>query len=418
MVVAMKNPGLDRLLWGRGISALGDGLWFTTWAVYFTQVRGLSGATVGLAMALAGAAGLGAAVPLGVLADRRGPRGVLVAVTAVRAVAMAGYLAGGGVAPFLLTTVVFVALSNGGNAVRTALVAALVEDTAGRVRALARQRVVQHVGYAIGAGLGALVLAADRPWAFQAAVVANVVTFAVLTALTATVAVPAAPTVVARRPSVRHVLGDLPYVAVVGATALLSLCWAMLSTGLPLWISGHTSLPAALSGAVVVISSIGIAALQVPATRLARTPRAAARTAVWAGVVLAGGCVLLSTTAGGSGGPAVAVVVVAALLHLAGELGYVSASWGLSVALMREESRGAYQGMAESATAAVQIFGPAVFSLALDTWQATGWLLVGAIFLGAGAPVPALTRWAVRTRPVGTGATAGTSRAAGPRSGD
>jgi hypothetical protein len=29
---------------------------------------------------------------------------------------------------------------------------------------------------------------------------------------------------------------------------------------------------------------------------------------------------------------------------------------------------------------------------------APGWLLVGLVFLAAAAPVPALTRWAVRTR--------------------
>jgi MFS family permease len=58
-------------------------MWFTTWAVYFTQERAIAPGTVGLGMAVAAAAGLAAAVPVGVLADRRGPRGVLVAVTVV-----------------------------------------------------------------------------------------------------------------------------------------------------------------------------------------------------------------------------------------------------------------------------------------------------------------------------------------------
>jgi hypothetical protein len=256
---------------------------------------------------------------------------------------------------------------------------------------------VQHVGYAAGAGLGALVLAADRPATYLLAIAGNAISFAVLAALTATVPVPPVARAASAPASTRRVLRDLPYAAVVGTTALLSLCWAMLSTGLPLWISGHTSLPLALSGTVVVISSLGITALQVPVTRLARTPPAAARTTAWAGVALAASCLLLFTTAGGSGGLMIAVVIAAAFLHLAGELGYVSASWGLSVALMREEARGAYQGMAESATAAVQIVGPALFTLALG-WNRAGWLLIGVVFLAAGAPVPALTRWAVRTR--------------------
>ena len=397
MVFVMER-GLGRLLWGRGISALGDGLWFTTWAVYFTQERGIAPATVGLGMAVAAAAGLAAAVPVGVLADRRGPRGVLVAVTVVRAAAMAAYLHGGGSTAFLITTVAFVALANGATAVRTALVAALVTDDARRIRALAQQRVVQHIGYAAGAGLGALVLADGRSGAYQLAIAVNAVGFLVLAALTATVPAPPPTATPPARPPVRQVLRDLPYAAVVGATAVLSLCWAMLSTGLPLWITGHTGLPAALSGAVVVLSSAGIALLQVPATRLARTPAAAARTAVGAGVALAGACALLATTAGRSGALGVAVVLAAALLHLAGELGYVSAGWGLSVSLMREDARGAYQGMAEAATAAVQIAGPAFFTLAVGSGHPLGWLLAGAVFLAAAAPVPALTRWAERTR--------------------
>jgi MFS family permease len=384
-------------MWGRGVSALGDGLWFTIWAVYFTHVRGLSAAAVGAVLAVGAACGMAAAVPLGALADRRGPRPVLVAVTAVRALAMAAYLVGGGPWWFLAVTVLFVTPANGGSAARTALVAALVRDHAARMRALARQRVAQHVGYAAGAGLGALVLAADRPPVYQLAIAGNVVTFVVLVALTASVPAPPAA-VTADRPPARRVLRDLPYVSVMGATAVLSLCWAMLSTGLPLWIAGHTELPLALSGVVVVISSVGIAALQVPATRLARTPSSAARTAVRAGAALAASCALLAATAGTARDWAAGLVIVAALLHLAGELGFVSAGWGLSVGLMPEDARGAYQGLTESTTAAVQIVGPGFFALALGAGPA-GWLLAAALFVAAAAPVPALTRWAMRTRP-------------------
>jgi hypothetical protein len=389
---AAVRIGLRRLLWGRGIAALGDGLWFTIWAVYFTRILGLSGALVGIGLAAGGAAGLAAAVPLGALADRCSPRRLLVAVTVVRAAAMAGYLLVHGPAPFLAVTVAFAALANGGNAVRTALVAGLVEDNAGRLRTLARQRVAQHVGYALGAGLGAAVLAADRPAAYQLAIAGNAASFLALAALTATLPAPPAR---ARRSASRLALADRPYLAVVGATAVLSLCWAMLSTGLPIWISRSTSLPLSLSAAVVVISSVGIAAFQVPVTGLVRTTADAARTAVRAGLALAASCVLLAgttTVAAGAGGVAVALVLAAALLHVAGELGYVAASWGLSVTLMREQARGAYQGVLEAATATVQIAGPAVFTFALGSFGAAGWLLVGAVFVAAASPVPTLAR--------------------------
>jgi MFS family permease len=400
---APARTGLRRLLWGRGVSAVGDGLWFTIWALYFTRVLGLAPATVGLGMAAAGAVGLGVAVPVGALADRLDPRRPLVVLVLVRAAVMAAYLLVGAVPAvlvvpvFLAVTVVFVALADGGSAVRTVLVVALVAEPAARVRALAGQRVAQHVGYAAGAGLGALVLAVDDPAAYRVAVIANAVTFLVLAVLVPPVPArpdrPAAP-----RQGLRAVLRDRPYCALVGVTAALSLCWAMLSTGLPLWLAGHTRLPVALSGAVVVLSSVGIALLQVPAGRLARTPRQAARTATASGVVLAAACLLLAGTAGGTGAVAAAAVVAAGVLHLAGEVGYVAAAWALSLGYMPEEDRGAYQGAAQAATATTQMVGPGLFTLALDGLGAGGWLLVAAVFLAAGATVPPAARWAARTR--------------------
>lgn len=391
------GAGLHRLLWGQGVSALGDGLWFTIWALYFIRVLRMTPATVAVAMALAGALGLAAAVPLGALADHRDPLAVLVALTMVRAAAMGGYLLVHTAPAFLAVTAVFGALANGSTAIRTALVAGLVRDNQERVRALAQQRVAQHVGYAIGAGLGAGVLAVDRPAAYRVAIAGNAMSFVVLAALTATVTSrrQSAPPV---RHSVRVVLRDRPYCSVVAVTAVLSLCWAMISTGLPLWISESTQLPLSLSGVVVVISSVGIAALQVPTTRIARTPRQASRTATWAGGALAGSCLLLASTASRGGALAAGIVIGAALLHLTGELGYVAASWTLSVTFMREDARGAYQGVAAAATATVQMLAPGLFTLTLTTFGGRGWLLVAALFLLAGGVVPSASRWASRTR--------------------
>ncbi|MDS0140404.1 MULTISPECIES: MFS transporter [unclassified Amycolatopsis] len=383
------------LLWGRGVSALGDGLWFTIWALYLTRIAGLPPVTVGAGLAVASAVGMAAAVPLGAFADRAGARPVLVVLTLVRAAAMAGYLAVDGTWSFLAVTVPFTALATGGTAVRTALVTALVTEPAERVRVLAQQRVAQHVGYAAGAGLGALVLTADARWAYTLAIAGNAVSFLVLAGATLLVPAPARTPV---RTSTRAVLTDRPYLCVTAATAVLSLCWAMLSAGLPLWLSGRTHLPLGLGGVVVVLSSVGIAVFQVPFARFARTTGQAARTAVVSGVVLAVSCVLLATTSGGSGAAAIAVVGLAAVLHVVGELAYVAANWGLSVRLMREDAKGAYQGATEAATATVQMVGPGVFTLAVGGLGGPGWLLVAVVFLAAVAPVPALTRWAVRTR--------------------
>ncbi len=393
MVTVVK---LGPLLWGRGISALGDGLWFTLWAIYFTRVVGLPATSVGLGMAVAAGVGLVATVPVSALADRTDPRVVLVVLALVEAGAMACYLLVDGFWSFLAVTTVFVGLTNAGNAVRAALVAGLAEGTTARLNALGKLRVAQHIGDAGGAGLGALVLTADRSEVYTAAIIGNAATFVVLAVLTAFV--PRLPAPPARRTRVRVALRDRAYLAVMAATAVLSLCWAMLSTGLPVWLSSHTDLPLGLAGVVVMISSAGIAALQIPAGRFAVTATQSARTTVVAGLLLAASCVLIAFTGGLAGAIGVTVIAVAAVLHLAGELGYVAANWGLSVALMDEQARGVYQGIRQSTTATVQMFAPAAFTLALSM-GAVGWLVIAAVFVAAVAPVPALTSWALRTRP-------------------
>lgn len=42
--------------------------------------------------------------------------------------------------------------------------------------------------------------------------------------------------------------------------------------------------------------------------------------------------------------------------------------------------------------------GPAIFTAALGAFGAGGRLLVAGLFAATAAPVPALTRWAARTR--------------------
>jgi hypothetical protein len=44
------------------------------------------------------------------------------------------------------------------------------------------------------------------------------------------------------------------------------------------------------------------------------------------------------------------------------------------------------------------LFGPALFTFSVGSRNAAGWLLVAAIFLAAALPIPALARWALRTR--------------------
>jgi len=96
----MVTP-LRRLATGTLLSAIGNGAWYTSWALFLTRSVGLSPAQVGVGMMLAGGVGLLAATPLGWLADRVGAREVYAALLLVQGAAALGYLAVGGPLAFV-----------------------------------------------------------------------------------------------------------------------------------------------------------------------------------------------------------------------------------------------------------------------------------------------------------------------------
>src|SRR6476469_4884525 len=68
------SPLAGRLSAQSLLFALGEGTFMTGSAVFFTQIVGLSAAQVGLGLTFAGVAAFLAALPMGRLVDRFGPR--------------------------------------------------------------------------------------------------------------------------------------------------------------------------------------------------------------------------------------------------------------------------------------------------------------------------------------------------------
>src|SRR5215218_8737468 len=93
MMFALPLPTVLRpLALGTLVSAVGNGAWYASWALFLTRIAGLPAAQVGVALTIAGVAGIAGAVPLGRLADRLGAREVMVAISIVRALSMAGFV--------------------------------------------------------------------------------------------------------------------------------------------------------------------------------------------------------------------------------------------------------------------------------------------------------------------------------------
>jgi hypothetical protein len=384
-------PGsLARLGAGTLVSAVGNGAWYTSWALFLTRSVGLSPAQVGLGMTAAGVVGLLSATPVGWLADRLGAREVFAALLLVQAAAALAYLAVGGLAAFVATACVAEA-ARGGSGARNALVLGLTPREEDRLAALGSLRSISHFGWAIGAVAGAYV----------ALLLLNAGSYLVYAGLVTSV--PRVAATPARRGL--RVVHDRPYVTLAALMGVLALCWAMMSSALPLWITLHTDAPRSLSAVIVVLNSLAIALLQVRVSRGIGSPAVAARGARLAGALLAASCLLFAVTAGWGGAGVIAVLVAAGVVHTAGELLFVAASWGLSVPLMPADAAGEYQGVFATGEATALMLAPALMTTLVAGWGQPGWLVLAAIFLApAAAAVPA-TRWALRTRPIAAPAT-------------
>jgi hypothetical protein len=310
----------------------------------------------------------------------------------MQAAGMALYLAAGGFPVFLAAACLTTAMAQGSGGVRGALVVGLAGPEQ-RLNAMARLRVHNHIGAALGAVLGGLVIGIGTTAAFHALIAFDIATFVTYAALVATV--PRVPPLPGGR---LIVLRDRPYVTLAAMAGVLSLCWGMLSSGLPLWIVRHTHAAPSLGAVIVVVNSLLIAAFQVRVARGVETPLAAARGALGAGALLAASCLVFALTAGMGGAAATVLLLVGGLVHVAGELLFVAASWGLSIPLMPPGAPGQYQGMFATGEAAAQMAAPVLMTTLVAGWGQPGWLALAALFLLATAPAEPATRWALRTR--------------------
>jgi predicted MFS family arabinose efflux permease len=138
--------------------ALGEGTFMTGSAVFFTQIVGLSAAQVGLGLTLAGIAAFLAALPMGKLVDRFGPKRMW-AVSAVGQAAMFS------VWPFITDFRGYVVMAVGmevigalGQAAHGAYtIDALPPDE--RVKSRAYMYSALNVGFTLGSLLGGIALA-------------------------------------------------------------------------------------------------------------------------------------------------------------------------------------------------------------------------------------------------------------------
>ncbi|MFJ5546542.1 MFS transporter [Streptomyces sp. NPDC093225] len=412
----LPAPGPARLLIAAQLgSSVGDGAYYVTSALYFTTVVGLSPAQIGLGLTLGWAVGSLAGVPLGALADRRGPRGTAVLLALATAAAVGSFPFARSYAAFAAAAVAYATAQCGLAAARQALLAALVER-AGRTGVLARLQAAGNAGLAVGAALGGLALHAGTRGAYLAVFALDALAFLLCALLLHRLPVaPAggAPTVgpVRTASGVRTaagapagprlaVLRDRPYAVLTLLNAVLLLRMPLLSLALPLWIVRRTDAPGWLVSGLFVLNTAAVTLFQVRTARAVTGRATAVRAVRSSGRLMLAACLVYAVSAAGlPGWGAAAVLVAGSVLHVLGEMRHSAGSWQLGFDLAPADRMGQYQGFFGTGLALARTLGPLLLTSLLLVWGIPGWVLLGGVFAAAAWAVGPVGRWAARTRP-------------------
>jgi MFS family permease len=381
-------------------NAIGDGAYYVCSVLYFTRIVGLTPTQVGLGLTIGWALGTFAGVPLGHLADRRGPREVAVVLALATAAAVGAFAFVRSFPAFLAVACVYTVCQCGLVAARQALLAGVV-DAAGRTKARAYMQSTANAGIAVGAAVGGIALQFDTRAAYLAAFGLDVVTFLAATLVLRTLPhVPGAARVRDGEPAL-VVLRDRPYALLTALNSVLMLYMPLLSVVLPLWVVGHTDAPRWMVSALMVINTVAVVLFQVALANRVRDLDSAVRMVRLSGLFLLAACGVFALSSGDQAvWVAAAEIAAGDVLQVAGEMMIASGYWEISFGLAVEGKQGQYQGFFSSGIAVARMLGPLLLTALVIDGGAVGWLVLGSLFLLAALATGPAVAWARRDRAV------------------
>jgi MFS family permease len=380
---------LPWLLTAALVDWVGTGMFLAVSTVFFVRVVGLSVPEVGLGLTIAALAAMIVILPIGRLADRYGPRGVLILVELVQGAATAGYLIVHGWWGFLAVSMLVAVTQQAA----PPLIQALVGELAGaprRTRILAVHRTVINVGISAGSLTAGVLLGSGLHQAFQILLAADAVAFAVAAVLLS--ALPGRRSTRARAaPAPWRALRDTRLLALTAYDALMCLWQPMLNVAFPLWLVTRTHASVGLVGVLYAVASVCAILLQYPFSMLTGTPRRALRGYGCAALCLAGASVGFASAPAHSARVTAAIFTAAIVVLTVGEITQVGSAWTLSFAIAPPDSRSTYLAAFSTGRALSRATGPLLMTGVVLALGQPGWIALAAIFATA-AVLPAIAR--------------------------
>lgn len=378
------------------INVYGTGLIVTAMTLYAIRVVHLTAERAGLALTLAGLVGLLASMPMGRLADRHGPRGVLRLSLFLLAVAAAGYV-------FLAHSFVsylIVAIVDG-SALSSALTAnvALLRRVGGEDATTFRSQAsaVANLGLSFGIATCGVAIQLNTVNAYRALFLGNALSCLIGVALLSRLP-KYEPLPGAHEESPLAALRDRPFLGYTVLSGAMYMQYFVLGLLLPVWVVFHTNAPRWSVSAFVIINTVMVVLFQVRVGKTVQTITQGGTAIRRAGVIFLVSCSAMGLAAGLPAWGALLLLVGAVVLHTYGELWHASGTFALDFGLAPPHAQGQYQGLVGMSNFAGQALSPLILVGLVLSGGRLGFVLVGVWFALLGLAGPAVSRWGERTR--------------------
>jgi MFS family permease len=378
------------------VNMFGLGLLVVSMPVYFTRIVGLSAGQFGLGLTIAVAVGLLAGVPIGDLADRRGPLQTARAMLLVQCAVAIAWLFVNNFAAFTVIAAVDTLALNAWMAAAGALLRRVGGEDAAGFRA--QTYAISSSGIALGTACSAIALQIDTPAAYKTLICINgltcLVAWGILRRLPRYDPLPK-PAAAPRW----GVISDRAFVAYTALAGAMSLQFFVLTLLIPLWVVQYTHAPRWSIPMFLLMNTILEVLFQVHIGSQVRTIRQGGVAMRRAGVIFLLSCSVIGLSSGLPGWAALILLVAGVCLHTLGGLWHQAASFALNLGLPPAHAQGQYEGFVLIGTGIAGAAGPVLLLGFILNLGRPGLLVFGAFLALVGLLMPVSTRWAERTRP-------------------
>ncbi|MEU8665164.1 MFS transporter, partial [Actinoplanes philippinensis] len=352
-----------------------------------------------LGLTCAGIAAFLAALPMGKLVDRFGPKRMW-------AVSAAGQAAMFGLWPFITDFRGFVAMAVGmevigalGQAAHGAYTIDVLPPDE-RVRSRAYMYSSLNLGFTLGSLTGGIALAFHSNDVLHALPWFTTVVFLVNAAAVTRLPRAAHDN---RTPAQRRIRipgpGPLRNPGWLLTTFFGGVFWTnqvLLNTVIPLWLVEKTDAPRVLLAFLFATNTVMCIFLPMAAARGVDGLSTALRAVRISSVFFVISCLITLATHDTVGWITIALVWLGHVTVTGAELYLSAADWTFEAELMDPRQRGAYQGTANLSATLGKVWAPAVYTFLAMNWGATGWLVIAGIIVAATIGIHPSTRLARR----------------------